>query len=83
MSKWLFVLAHPDDEADVGGTIYKLSQSGERVAVALLVSKAAARRNLSSDLANEEKRSMDIPSGSMYRTFNSVLLLVLSASACM
>lgn len=58
--KWLFVLAHPDDEADVGGTIYKLNQAGEQVAVALLVSKAVARRNLSSDLSEEEQRSMSI-----------------------
>ena len=60
MKKWLFVLAHPDDEADVGGTIYKLSRAGYAVAVALLVSKAAARSNLSSDLSEEEQKSMSV-----------------------
>lgn len=46
--EWLFVLAHPDDAADVGETIYKLSQVGEHVAVTLFASKVAARRDLSS-----------------------------------
>ena len=31
--RYLFVIAHPDDEADVGGTIYKLSHSGHEIAV--------------------------------------------------
>ena len=58
--KYLFVMAHPDDEADVGGTIHKLSSSGDDVAVAIIVGKAAARRNLSDTLALDEQNSMDI-----------------------
>lgn len=57
---WLFVLAHPDDEADVGGTIYRLSTYGEQVAVAIMVKNAAARSLLSPELADEEKQSMNI-----------------------
>ena len=51
-------MAHPDDEADVGGTIWKLSQTGHEVAVAITVGKASARRNLSDKLAQEEEASM-------------------------
>ena len=58
--RYLFVMAHPDDEADVGGTIYKLGQKGHEVAVAILVGKAAARRNLSSKLEQEETASMEL-----------------------
>ncbi len=57
--RYLFVMAHPDDEADVGGTIYKLGQKGHKVAVAILVGKVAARRNLSSKLEQEETASMN------------------------
>ena len=56
--RYLFVMAHPDDEADVGGTIWKLSQQGNEVAVAITVGKAAARRNLSDTLSQEEADSM-------------------------
>lgn len=56
--KHLFVLAHPDDEADVGGTIWKLSKAGHEVAVAITVGKVSARRNLSDRLASEEDASM-------------------------
>lgn len=58
--RYLFVMAHPDDEADVGGTIYKFGKQGHEVAVAILVGKAAARRNLSDTLASDEQNSMDI-----------------------
>ena len=58
--RYLFVMAHPDDEADVGGTIHKLSSSGHEVAVAILVGKAAARRNLSDTLQTDEQNSMGI-----------------------
>ena len=58
--KYLFIMAHPDDEADVGGTIYKLTHSGHEVAVAIMVGKAEARRNLSEELDKEEKASMDL-----------------------
>ena len=53
-------MAHPDDEADVGGTIFKLGMNGNEVAVAILVSKAAARRNLSPKLDVEEQYSMNL-----------------------
>lgn len=58
--RYLFVMAHPDDEADVGGTIYKLGEQSHEVAVAILVGKVAARRNLSSKLEQEETASMDL-----------------------
>lgn len=58
--KYLFVMAHPDDEADVGGTIFKLAKNGNEVAVAILVGKVQARRNLSDTLAQEENASMRI-----------------------
>lgn len=56
--RYLFVLAHPDDEIDVGGTIWRLSQEGHLVAVAIVVGNVAARRNLSSTLHKEEEQSM-------------------------
>lgn len=58
--RWLFVLAHPDDEADVGGTIWRLSVEGDEVAIAILVGNASARRNLSETLDKEMRESMDI-----------------------
>ena len=57
---YLFVLAHPDDECDVGGTIHRLEKEGHSVAVAIMVSQAAARRDLSSTLASDEEQSMRI-----------------------
>lgn len=58
---YLFVVAHPDDESDAaGGTIYRLVQEGHRVAVAIMVSKAAARKNLSSTLAADEEKAMAV-----------------------
>lgn len=57
---YLFVLAHPDDECDVGGTIYRLKKEGYKVAVAIMASQAAARRDLSSTLASDEEQSMRI-----------------------
>lgn len=58
---YLFVVAHPDDESNAaGGTIYRLVQEGHRVAVAIMVSKAAARMNLSSTLASDEEKAMAI-----------------------
>ena len=56
----LLVIAHPDDEVDVGGTIYKLVQEGHRVAVCVMVGKATARRNLSAQLRSEQSQSMRI-----------------------
>lgn len=58
---YLFVVAHPDDESDAaGGTIHKLIQEGNKVAVAIMVSKAAARRNLSETLSMDEEEAMEI-----------------------
>ena len=56
--RYLFVMAHPDDETDVGGTIWKLVQEGHEVAVAITVGKVSARRNLSKKLNEEEGASM-------------------------
>lgn len=59
--KYLFVVAHPDDESDAaGGTIHKLIREGHEVAVAIMVSKAAARRNLSETLSIDEEEAMKI-----------------------
>lgn len=58
---YLFVVAHPDDESDAaGGTIYKLIKEGNNVAVAIMVSQAAARRNLSKTLSSDEEEAMTI-----------------------
>lgn len=58
---YLFVVAHPDDESDAaGGTIHKLIKEGHNVAVAIMVSQAAARRDLSSTLASDEEEAMQI-----------------------
>ena len=59
--RYLFVMAHPDDEADVGGTIYKLGKQGHEVAVAILVGKAAARRNHSGISFSDKKVSISQP----------------------
>ena len=57
----LFVVAHPDDETlGAGATIHKLVKEGNKVAVAIMVSQAAARRDLSSTLADDEKKAMEI-----------------------
>lgn len=53
-------MAHPDDESDVGGTIYKLCKNGHEVAVAILVGKVSARRNLSDSLSKDEEMSLSI-----------------------
>jgi len=59
--KYLIVVAHPDDEADgCGATISKLVKTGNEVAVAILCSKAEARKDLSSKLQEEEKEAMNI-----------------------
>lgn len=58
---YLFVVAHPDDESDAaGGTIHKLIQEGNNVAVAIMVSQAAARRDLSDTLSDDEKEALSI-----------------------
>ena len=58
---YLVVVAHPDDEVlGAGATIHKLINEGHKVAVAIMVSQAAARRGLSSTLAEDEAKSMKI-----------------------
>lgn len=58
---YLFVVAHPDDESNAaGGTIYKLIKEGHNVAVAIMVSRAAARRALSATLSADEAEAMKI-----------------------
>lgn len=58
---YLFVVAHPDDESDAaGGTIHKLIQEGNNVAVAIMVSQAAARRDLSDTLSDDEREALSI-----------------------
>lgn len=58
---YLIVVAHPDDEVlGAGATIHKLITEGNKVAVAIMVSQAAARRDLSSSLASDEAEAMNI-----------------------
>ena len=58
---YLVVVAHPDDEVlGAGATIHKLIGQGENLAVAIMVSKAAARANLSDTLANDEDEALSI-----------------------
>ena len=59
--RYLFVVAHPDDECDgAGGTIHKLSTRGIPVAVAILAGKVEARRNLSDTIADDERKAFNI-----------------------
>lgn len=59
--KYLFVVAHPDDEVlGAGATIPKLAVQGHRVAVAVMCAHAAARKGLSSTLSDDENRAMSI-----------------------
>lgn len=58
---YLVVVAHPDDEVlGAGATIHKLIQQGNKVAVAIMVSQAAARKDLSSSLSEDEKEALAI-----------------------
>ena len=58
---YLVVVAHPDDEIlGAGATIHKLTANGNQVAVAIMVSKAAARKDLSSTLADDESNALSI-----------------------
>lgn len=58
---YLFVVAHPDDEVlGAGATIHKLIGEGHKVAVAIMVGKAAARANLSATLSDDEAKAMQI-----------------------
>ena len=58
---YLVVVAHPDDEVlGAGATIHKLINEGHKVAVAIMVGKAAARANLSATLSDDEAKAMQI-----------------------
>lgn len=58
---YLVVAAHPDDEVlGVGATIHKLIKEGNNVAVAIMVSQAAARANISDTLSEDQTEAMSI-----------------------
>ena len=58
---YLLIAAHPDDEVlGAGATIHKLVREGHKVAVAVMVGKAGARKNLSETLSEDEKNAMRI-----------------------
>lgn len=58
---YLVVVAHPDDEVlGAGATIHKLIKSGNNVAVAIMVSQAAARKDLSASLSDDEAEALAI-----------------------
>lgn len=58
---YLVVVAHPDDEVlGAGATIHKLISDGHKVAVAIMVSQAAARKDLSSTLSDDEREALSI-----------------------
>lgn len=53
---YLVVVAHPDDEVlGAGATIHKLIMEGHKVAIAIMVSQASARKDLSDTLVDDEK----------------------------
>lgn len=55
---YLVVVAHPDDEIlGAGATIHRLIANGNNVAIAIMVSQVAARKNLSDTLAADEKKA--------------------------
>lgn len=59
--KYLFVVAHPDDEVlGAGATIHKLIGYGNSVAVCTMANQAAARANKSATLAIEQNVVMDM-----------------------
>jgi len=56
--KYLFVVAHPDDEVlGAGATIHKLIAAGNEVAVATLANHAAARANISATLGADQAKA--------------------------
>lgn len=58
---YLVVVAHPDDEVlGAGATIHKLIEEGNKVAVAIMVSQASARKDLSVTLSSDEEEAMKI-----------------------
>lgn len=58
---YLVVVAHPDDEIlGAGATIHKLIEAGNKVAVAIMVSQAAARKDLSLSLSEDEAEALSV-----------------------
>ena len=58
---YLVVVAHPDDEVlGAGATIHKLIENGNKVAVAIMASQAAARKDLSSTLSDDATEALSI-----------------------
>lgn len=58
---YLVVVAHPDDEVlGAGATIHKFISAGHKVAVAIMVSQASARKDLSSTLSSDEEEALKI-----------------------
>ena len=58
---YLIVVAHPDDEVlGAGATMHKLIKAGNNVAVAIMVSQAAARKDLSSSLSEDEREALSV-----------------------
>lgn len=56
---YLVVVSHPDDEVlGAGATMNKLIHDGHKVAVAIMVSQVAARKDLSSTLMTDEKEAL-------------------------
>ena len=56
---YLIVAAHPDDEVlGAGATIHRLLRDGHKVAIATMVSRAAARSNISATLPDDQKKAM-------------------------
>lgn len=62
MKTYLVVVAHPDDEVlGAGGTIYRLTQSGNRVDVLIMsaYAQARARRPATEELSSDLKKSSE------------------------
>jgi LmbE family N-acetylglucosaminyl deacetylase len=67
---YLFVVAHPDDEIlGAGATIRKLADQGHHVAVAVMCVHAAARKDLSPTLSEDEAKAMALVG--VERTFSA------------
>ncbi|MBQ7523743.1 MAG: PIG-L family deacetylase [Oscillospiraceae bacterium] len=59
--QYLVVVAHPDDEVlGAGATIQKLASEGHAVAVAFMDGNAAARKNLSQTLKEDEQKALSL-----------------------
>lgn len=68
--KYLFVVAHPDDEIlGAGATLRKLADQGNDVAVAVMCAHAAARKDLSPTLSDDEAKAMSLVG--VARTFSA------------